>query len=77
MEWPKHNWTLQCTLVGKAQEVYSSLNFDESTDYDTVIAAILHAYELVPEAYRQHFCSYSKGEKQTYVEFVMEKDIFV
>lgn len=74
---PKHNWTLllQCVLVGKAQEVYSSLTFDKSTDYHTVKAAILQAYERVLEAYRQYFRSHFKGEKQTYVEFAWEKDI--
>lgn len=57
--------------------MYSSLTFDKSADYDTVKAAILHAYELVPEAYKQHFHSYSKGERQTYVEFAREKETLI
>ena len=51
-EWPKDAWTLllQCVLTGKAQEVYSSLALDQCADYEIVKAAILRAYELVPEA---------------------------
>ncbi len=51
----KLNWSkdmrallLQCNLVGKAQEVSSALSVEESLDYDTVKAAVLRAYELVP-----------------------------
>lgn len=36
--------------------------------------AILRAYELVPEAYRQRFRSLRKPDKQTYVEFAIEKE---
>lgn len=77
LEWPKHSWTLllQCVLAGKAQEVYASLTLEQSAYYDIVKAAILRAYELVPEAYRQHVRNYSKGEKQTFVEFGREKEI--
>lgn len=48
----------------KAQEVYFSLTNVQSSDYEGVKAVILHPYELVPEAYRQHFISCHKGEKQ-------------
>ena len=53
LEWPKEVWTLllQSVLLGKAREVYSALSVDLSSDYDVVKAAILKAYELVPEAY--------------------------
>merc|ERR1711860_487018 len=36
--------------------------------------AILKAYELVPEAYRQKFRSYKKFDRQTYVEFAREQE---
>lgn len=76
--WPKDMWALllQCSLTGKAQEVCSSLSIESGLDYDTVKAAVLRAYELVPEAYRQKFRSHSKTVKQTYVEFVREKSYF-
>ncbi len=45
----------------------------ESLDYDTVKAAVLRAYELVPEAYRQKFRAWLKQAKQTNVEFAREK----
>ena len=35
--------------------------------------AILRAYELVPEAYRQKFRGHKKTSAQTYVEFAREK----
>ena len=47
----------------------------QSSDYEVVKAAILHAYELVPEAYRQRFRGFRKGEKQTFVGFSREKEL--
>lgn len=60
--WPKEAWTilLQCKLIGKAQEVFSTLPLEESLNYDAVKLAILRAYELVPEAYRQRFRNHKK-----------------
>lgn len=75
LQWPREIWTLllQCKLVGKAQEVCSSLSLNESLQYNVVKAAILRAYELVPEAYRQRFRSLKKAPGQTHVEFMREK----
>lgn len=71
LHWTKDVWALllQCSLSGKAQEVSSALPLEQSLDYDTVKAAVLRAYELVPEAYRQQFRNNAKTAKQTYVEF--------
>ena len=57
LKWPEDNWALllQSSLVGKAREVYAALSVDESAQYSVVKNAILKAYELVPEAYRQRF----------------------
>ncbi|PIK59693.1 putative zinc finger protein [Apostichopus japonicus] len=57
MKWPKEVCTLllQNSFVGKAREVYSALLMEKSENYDEVKQAILKAYELVPEAYRQKF----------------------
>ena len=38
--------------------------------------AILKAYELVPEAYRQKFQTFRKRENQTFVEFAHEKETY-
>ena len=75
MSWPEKVWTLllQSVLVGKAREAYSALSVDQSSVYDTVKAAVLKAYELVPEAYRQRFRASKKSGTQTYVEFAHEK----
>uniref|UniRef100_A0A3B1IW77 Gypsy retrotransposon integrase-like protein 1 n=1 Tax=Astyanax mexicanus TaxID=7994 RepID=A0A3B1IW77_ASTMX len=77
LAWPKDIWPvlLQCKLVGKAQEVCSALSLQDSLQYDVVKSAILHAYELVPEAYRQRFRNLRKQSAQTHVEFVREKGV--
>ena len=76
LEWPRDIWTLllQSVLVGKAREIYAALSLDQSSEYDTVKTAILNAYELAPEAYRQKFRGSTKGDTQTYVEFAREKE---
>ncbi len=60
--------------MGKEQEVCAALPIEESLDYDMVKAAVLRAYELVPEAYRQKFWVCLKQAKQTYVEFARERE---
>lgn len=47
-----------------------ALSPSESLDYVKVKAAVLYAYEFVPEAYRQKFKKWKKGQKQSRVEFV-------
>uniref|UniRef100_A0A3B5QIF6 CCHC-type domain-containing protein n=1 Tax=Xiphophorus maculatus TaxID=8083 RepID=A0A3B5QIF6_XIPMA len=66
---------LQCVFTGKAQEAYSALTVDDSKVYATVKKAVLTAYELVPEAYRQKFRTWQKCGKQTHVEFARELGI--
>lgn len=62
-DWPDDDRTLlQCVLTGKAQEAYASLSKADSRYYDIVKAAVLRAYELVPEAYRQRFRSFRKED---------------
>ncbi len=75
LKWPRDMWALllQCNLVGKAQEVCAALPIEDSLNFDIVKLAVLRAYELVPEAYRQKFRACSKTAKQTFVEFAREK----
>lgn len=63
---------LQCVLTGKAQGAYSSLSTADSGSYVKIKSAVLKAYELVPEAYRQRFRAWEKRSGQTYVEFVRD-----
>ena len=76
LNWPKESWVLllQSVLVGKAQEIYGSLSVEQSSNYEHVKEAILKAYELVPEAYRQKFRNYLKFGSKTHVEFAREKE---
>jgi len=60
--------------VGKAQEIYAAKSLDQSSDYETVKAAVLNAYELVPEVYPQKFREGRKSSNQTYVEFARDKE---
>ncbi|KAJ8029964.1 hypothetical protein HOLleu_29511 [Holothuria leucospilota] len=76
LKWPRDKWSIliQSNFTGKAQEVYSALSIEDSIVYDKVKKAILQAYELVPEAYRQKFRKYRKADTQTYVEFAYQKE---
>ena len=65
---------LQSVLVGKAQEIYGSLSVEQSSNCEHVKAAILKAYKLVPEAYRQKFRNYLKYDSKTQVKFAREKE---
>ena len=67
LNWPKESWVLllKSVLVGKAQEIYGSLSVEQSSNYEHVKEAILKAYELVTEAYRQKFRNYLKYDSKT------------
>ncbi len=76
--WPdgERMFMLQSVFTGKAQEAYSSLSVEDATDYLTVKNAVLRAYELVPEAYRQKCRSWKKTDSQTHVEFVHDISVY-
>lgn len=59
---------LQCVLTGRAQQAYSSVNNNDCLNYELAKAVVLIAYELVPEAYRQQFRSWKKGD-MSHLEF--------
>ena len=59
--------------MAKAREVYLALSVDDSGQYEIVKNAILKAYELVLEAYRQKFRNTVKSGNQTHVEFARHK----
>ncbi len=75
LHWPKDVWAilLQCKLTGKAQEACACLSVEDGLAYDKVKGAILRAYELVPEAYRQRFRNLKKMPNQTFADFAREK----
>jgi len=62
---------LQSVLTGKAQEAYAYLAWENIT-YESVKAAVLKAYELVPEPYRQRFRTSQKRANQSHMDFVRE-----
>ena len=77
LEWPEkqHIVLLQSVLKGKAQEVFAAMPYDESQKFDNVKNAILKAYELVPEGYRQKFRNCRKSDEQTFYEYAQEKEM--
>ena len=77
LSWEEQLWPIICqsAFTGKAQIAYAALSDEDSKDYSQVKAAVLSAYELVPEAYRQKFRSWQKRNFQTYVEFAKQKEI--
>ncbi|XP_069981706.1 uncharacterized protein [Penaeus vannamei] len=75
--WPEDKWVLlvHSAFVGRAQEVFSALDFVQSQCYNVVKQAVLNVYKRVPEAYRQDFRNYRKDSKQTFVEFIRQKQL--
>lgn len=75
LQWPQDVWgvMLLCRLTGKAQEACSGLSRQDGLVYGKVKRAVLKAYELVPEAYRQHFRRLELAQGQSYLDFAREK----
>jgi len=72
-KWPEEHWVwlIKPKLSGKALKVCENLN--DNTDYEEVKCAILAAYSITTEGYRQAFRNMNKSSSQTYVEFASEK----
>ena len=66
---------VQQRLTGKAHAVVSALSDEDADDYEAVKEAVLLAYELVPEAYRQKLLDYRRSSEQSYVKFQREREI--
>ncbi|XP_069975925.1 uncharacterized protein [Penaeus vannamei] len=75
--WPEDKWVLlvHSAFVGRALEVFSALDLVQSQCYYVVKQAVLNVYKRVPEAYRQDFRYYRKDSKQTFVEFIRQKQL--
>lgn len=76
--WPKEKRALMlhCFFDGRAKDAFSSLSVEDAADYQKVKTAVLRAYELVTEVYRQKFRTCKKAEMQTHVEFVRDISIY-
>ena len=73
LQWPQDQWVwlLRPKLTGKAAKVCRHL--ENTTDYESVKQAILNAFSISVEGYRQSFRNKTKFATQTYVEFASEK----
>lgn len=76
LKWPQEYWTIlvQSKFVGKAASVYNSLNDTEVKEYVGLKDAILRAYQLTSEAYRQKFRNVRRSESENYCEFATRKE---
>lgn len=54
---------LQRVLIGKAGQAFVALSSVDCARYSEVKAAVLKVYELVPEAYRQRFRGWKRGDR--------------
>ena len=70
---PKEDWTwlLKPKLNGKALAVLDRA--EDNANYEVVKSAILSAYVVTTERYRQTFRNMNKTAGQTYLEFASEK----
>uniref|UniRef100_A0A8C6Q6N7 CCHC-type domain-containing protein n=1 Tax=Nothobranchius furzeri TaxID=105023 RepID=A0A8C6Q6N7_NOTFU len=77
LQWPREVWPLllTCKLTGKALQVVSALSPTDGASYDKVKSAVLTAYELLPEAYRQRFRFEKPQVNQSYVEYAHLKSV--
>ena len=73
--WNRELWPIlvQTNFQGKAREAFANLTEAASKDYDQVKAAVLLAYELSAEAYRQRFRTSRMDGKMSYVDFAALK----
>ena len=73
--WPRSYWHLlvQSQFRGKAIKACVALDEDSVRDYTTLKEAVLRAYALTGEAYRQTFRKMTKRDSETYAEFIARK----
>ena len=73
LNWPRDQWVwlLRPKLTGKAAKVCRHL--ENTTEYQSIKQAILDAFSISVEGYRQNFRNKTKFATQTYIEFASEK----
>ena len=68
----KYSAILQAHLTGKALKVFTELSTEDCKDYNILKAALLSAYEVVPEVYRRRFRGLTKLPVDTYSEYAFK-----
>ncbi|KAJ8039475.1 hypothetical protein HOLleu_17206 [Holothuria leucospilota] len=70
-EIPRTRWPLllESCLTGKAQRAFHVLTEDQKKDYAIIKDAVLAAYKLTPDAYREKFRSASKLSSETFRQY--------
>ncbi len=76
LEWPRKYWYVLVVskFRDKASEAYNSMDSVSAKDYDLVREAVLLAYALTPEAYRQQFREVRKADKESFCEFATRQE---
>ncbi|XP_069973541.1 uncharacterized protein [Penaeus vannamei] len=77
LKWPRDYWPIlvQSSLKGKGRSVYLSLAGSHQSDYDTMKDAILKAYQLSAEYYRNRFRNCIKEQNQSFVEYMARNNV--
>ena len=73
MKWPLEQWVwlIKPKFIGKAATVVGSLVGE--LDYKVIKKAVLDAYSVTSEGYRQQFRNYTKIFNKTWTEMAAEK----
>ena len=64
---------LQSQLTGKGLKVFSELTLTEAREYNRVKRAILDAYQLTPQSYRNKFREIEKQTNESYSDFAFRQ----
>ncbi|KAL2099462.1 hypothetical protein ACEWY4_005942 [Coilia grayii] len=77
LHWPEDRWPIlvQSVFIGKAQEAYAALNAVQSADYKVIKKAVLQAYEVAPEGYRQKFRSSRRKPGETFLDLLRQQEV--
>ncbi|XP_068204868.1 uncharacterized protein [Palaemon carinicauda] len=69
LKWPKTEWVLliRTSFKGKAASICAQMITERN--YEILKKAVLDAYSITPEGYRQNFRNSNKGIGQTFLEF--------
>ncbi|XP_068248780.1 uncharacterized protein [Palaemon carinicauda] len=73
LKWPQEQWVMVVRNQFKGKAAYVISQMVEVKEYDVIKKAVLDAYAITAEGYRQQFRHFYKMPSQTFVEFCSDK----